>query len=406
MKCYDLFKLPSLAQLKVVAGTEGLSREISWIHFVDNMNPEDYPVQVEEYDLIIATGCNLNNNFEPIISIIPQLTEKHIAGILFCVGRFISEIPENLIELANELRLPVFVIPWGAKLGNISKEICSCIFSGQTTINQQSKFLNEILFNENLSKEELTRLILNVDFNFQMTFHMGVIQYKSTTKNTSSTYNDNRSFSTGKLLYNQFKSQIEIYGCTLAHIQHNDSIIFMIEAENLQPDFSFKMMALQKILHQHFPDTDIFIGVSNLYSSPYDCKQGYFEALRTSNVALSQNKAATIVYYNHIGIHRLLACIDEQQELKKYYYDIFEPILEYDKLNNTDLMETLFCYLNHSLHHQETAAALFIHKSTLKYRINKLESIFQSTLDNPNLIAEIMIAKNIGNLLGIKQHDI
>ena len=102
----------------------------------------------------------------------------------------------------------------------------------------------------------------------------------------------------------------------------------------------------------------------------------------------------------------MLACIDEQQELKKYYYDIFEPILEYDKLNNTDLMETLFCYLNHSLHYQETAAALFIHKNTLKYRINKLESIFQSTLDNPNLIAEIMIAKNIGNLLGIKQHDI
>lgn len=29
-----------------------------------------------------------------------------------------------------------------------------------------------------------------------------------------------------------------------------------------------------------------------------------------------------------------------------------------------------------------------------------------TTLDNPNLIAEIMIAKNIGNLLGIKQHDI
>ena len=56
---------------------------------------------------------------------------------------------------------------------------------------------------------------------------------------------------------------------------------------------------------------------------------------------------------------------------------------EYDRQNNTDLYETLRCYLNHERNAVQTANAMFIHRSTLFYRLNRIKSLLDINMDVP-----------------------
>lgn len=56
---------------------------------------------------------------------------------------------------------------------------------------------------------------------------------------------------------------------------------------------------------------------------------------------------------------------------------------EYDQENNTDLYETLRCYLNHERNAVQTASKLFIHRSTLFYRLNRIKSLMDIDMELP-----------------------
>ena len=55
-------------------------------------------------------------------------------------------------------------------------------------------------------------------------------------------------------------------------------------------------------------------------------------------------------------------------------------LLDYDRENQTDLMNTLYEYLDCSQNTQLAAERLFIHKNTLLYRLNKIRSIIDNDL--------------------------
>ena len=55
-------------------------------------------------------------------------------------------------------------------------------------------------------------------------------------------------------------------------------------------------------------------------------------------------------------------------------------LLEHDRKNDADLMNTLFEYLENAENMQKTAAALYIHKNTLAYRMNRIREIMGNDL--------------------------
>ena len=410
MKCYDLFKLPSLKSLELVAGAGGLDREIKWIHFADNIKPDDYSLWVEKHDLVILTGSNLNNDFDLLCSLLPALEKVQIAGILFNTGMFILELPKYFLQLADDMHLPVFVIPWECKLSDVSKDICNCIFSEQNASNAQSRLLEELLFDETLSKDRQDQIVHSLDSVFPNDFYVGLLRI-SQVKDPNKDHDEGgvqkvsvggSTFSANHLLYSQFKAQIEVYGASLISVQRQDALVFAADAKIMEhPDFSRKMQALHAAIRQLCPWACLSMGASRRYSGAGNCKQGYSEAFRASRTASAKN-LSSLLFFERMGMFRLLTGIPDTQELRTYYLHMFQPVIAYDKANHTDLLSTLFCYLDHGQHLQETAEALFVHKNTLKYRLGKLEALLDADLSAPEFITEIMLARNICILLEMK----
>ena len=77
---------------------------------------------------------------------------------------------------------------------------------------------------------------------------------------------------------------------------------------------------------------------------------------------------------------------------------------EYDRVNDTNLTENLYVYLQNNCNSYATAAALFIHRNTLRYRLERINSIIQQDLDDRLVDAEFIVAFMIKKYLSSIEH--
>lgn len=411
MKCYDLFKLPSLKSLALAAGEDGLGREIRWLRFADNVLPSELPLWTEKHDLVILTGSNLSNDFDLLRSLLPALDQAQIAGILFNTGKFIHELPAHFLQSAARLHLPIFTLPWECRLSDVSKDICNCIFSEQNASNAQSKLLETLLFDDTLSADRREQILQSLDSFFHSDFYVGILRifpekgHVSPLKNERTTCvpDKHNLFSANQLLYNQFQTQMQAYQASLICVQRQDALIFTVDAQILEhPDFSDRLQSLHAAIRQYAPHARLAMGASRRYTGVKNCKQAYQESCRAAKTAFAQNRSS-LLFFDQMGMFRLLTGIQDVQELRTYYQSILQPVIAYDTANHTDLLSTLLCYLDHKQQLPETAEALFIHKNTLKYRLNKLEALLEADFSDPAFIAEVMLAYSIGILLDLSK---
>ena len=61
--------------------------------------------------------------------------------------------------------------------------------------------------------------------------------------------------------------------------------------------------------------------------------------------------------------------------MRDIYNRALTPLIEYDKRNEGDLLKTLEIYLQSDLSVVHTASKLFLHKNTLRYRLEKIEKL-------------------------------
>lgn len=74
-----------------------------------------------------------------------------------------------------------------------------------------------------------------------------------------------------------------------------------------------------------------------------------------------------------------------QERLRGLVHPALLTLREQDKANGSELYETLRTYLEHERSLVKTAAALFIHRNTLLYRLEKLGQLVELDLDDPEL---------------------
>lgn len=65
-----------------------------------------------------------------------------------------------------------------------------------------------------------------------------------------------------------------------------------------------------------------------------------------------------------------------------------------------DLLKTLQVYLSHNGNMTETAKELYIHRSTLQYRLEKIEDLLQVDLDNAEHRFNLNMAIKLYDLFG------
>jgi PucR family transcriptional regulator, purine catabolism regulatory protein len=117
------------------------------------------------------------------------------------------------------------------------------------------------------------------------------------------------------------------------------------------------------------------VGVSSFYADPADLPRAIQEAelmvevLRHGNIPAAEDIAG--------GAYRLLFRVlaSDPAEIRSFYEDTVAPIVSYDRQYRTDLTGTLETYLGHNCNMNATAAAIFAHRHTVGYRLERIREL-------------------------------
>ena len=77
------------------------------------------------------------------------------------------------------------------------------------------------------------------------------------------------------------------------------------------------------------------------------------------------------------GTYRLLFRVlaSHPEEVRSFYEDTVAPIVRYDDQYRTDLVGTLEAYLEHNCNMNATAAAIYAHRHTVAYRLERVREL-------------------------------
>jgi PAS domain S-box-containing protein len=132
---------------------------------------------------------------------------------------------------------------------------------------------------------------------------------------------------------------------------------------------------IKEEVRAYLTERTVSIGIGCPCREIEDLGRSYREARQSLQLLWSLYGKDQIVSFEDLGVIRLLLDAEGNTDLAEYAERMLAPVILYDRRHNSALLDTLEAYLSHDSNLLRTAQALFVHPSTLKYRLNKIRTL-------------------------------
>ncbi|MDI3256994.1 MAG: PucR family transcriptional regulator ligand-binding domain-containing protein [Kyrpidia sp.] len=116
MNVKDLMSIPVFSEARVMAGEQGITRNVCSVNMMDAPDIIDF---LKPSELLVTTGYSLKDNPDALVDLVRQMARKGCAALGIKTRRFLAEIPADMIQAADDLALPIIELPYNHSLGEI-----------------------------------------------------------------------------------------------------------------------------------------------------------------------------------------------------------------------------------------------------------------------------------------------
>lgn len=194
----------------------------------------------------------------------------------------------------------------------------------------------------------------------------------------------------GQLIFQWLKEQLPeiLPDVALFKLKNQNKSILIFQSK--KNDHLMILQNLAERLQQALPIT-IRFALGNAYENLEDLPNSYIEASSTLEASLHAQKTATVQLFHPKGLAGLFEKIGTedveyfcQQQLKELAYPT-EPTLQ-------ELRKTLKVFLDFNCEITKTANALYLHRNTIKYRMNQCEKLLGTSIQEPETSLLLRVA--------------
>ncbi|EMW5472349.1 PucR family transcriptional regulator ligand-binding domain-containing protein [Enterococcus faecalis] len=194
----------------------------------------------------------------------------------------------------------------------------------------------------------------------------------------------------GQLIFQWLKEQLPeiLPDVALFKLKNQNKSILIFQSK--KNDHLMILQNLAERLQQALPIT-IRFALGNAYENLEDLPNSYIEASSTLEASLHAQKPATVQLFHPKGLVGLFEKIGTedveyfcQQQLKELAYPT-EPTLQ-------ELRKTLKVFLDFNCEITKTANALYLHRNTIKYRMNQCEKLLGTSIQEPETSLLLRVA--------------
>ena len=134
------------------------------------------------------------------------------------------------------------------------------------------------------------------------------------------------------------------------------------------------------------------IGVGGTCDTPADFPRSYHQAELALRIQAASGAGDRATAFDQLGVYRLLAEVEDTAGVERFVRGWIGAVLDYDTRKGSDLVLTLSRYLSCGGNYDATAAALHVHRSTCKYRVQRIKEISGHDLADPEVHFNLELA--------------
>ncbi|MGI6073007.1 MAG: PucR family transcriptional regulator [Lachnospiraceae bacterium] len=161
---------------------------------------------------------------------------------------------------------------------------------------------------------------------------------------------------------------------------NDDNIVALVDARGACADDMKTNNALPLLLQ----GMDLSCGVSDEFTNLFEIKSYYLQADAALFHGLASNSSSGIFFFRDYMLYELLKNAPGQLPVELYFPRGLALLRQHDENSPLSYMETLRVYLNNNMSVTKTAAALFVHRSTLIERMERINDILKTDLSDPD----------------------
>ncbi len=354
-----------LYHLRLLAGKEGLKNSISWVYQLEDSTVIHHFWGKE---LVVTMGIRFQTTRQ-LYHLISDLMKQNASGLIINTGKYIADIPGEIIDFCNANDFPLLTVPWEIFLADLIKDFCIRSVQVELEENKISAALISALEHPDAPEayEDLLKKEFETGYGFQ------IVLLSTHAIDQSSPINTRHIHFQMKVLLDRFH-----FPCHFFYYQKNYVLVFNTMREN---SFLPLLSEILTAAHNRFPDQEVFIGIGTAVGELSELHTSYKRAHAALQMGFFQKTSLT--KFSDMGIYQILFSLDDRELLKDMYEQTLLPLCEYDNRHHSSLEDTLYHYLKYDGSLRQVSEATFTHRNTVLYRVKKIKELLGTELDTP-----------------------
>ncbi|GAB2930592.1 PucR family transcriptional regulator ligand-binding domain-containing protein [Nonomuraea fastidiosa] len=121
----------TLAGARLIAGESGLGRIVQRLNV---MEVPDILAWVKPHELLLTTGYPLRNTPQSLGRLVADLDERGLSALAIKLGRYVDELPDEMVEQADRLGFPLILLPNDVGFDDILNQVLTDILNRQAAV--------------------------------------------------------------------------------------------------------------------------------------------------------------------------------------------------------------------------------------------------------------------------------
>ncbi len=188
----------------------------------------------------------------------------------------------------------------------------------------------------------------------------------------------------------------------------SDNVILFLGPSGDDPREELAQMALelasrvQRYVKGLLPDLTVSVGIGRFKGDPAEISDAYSEAEVALEIGHRIHGPSSVSTFEQTGTYKLLFRVmqEEPEELETFYAETLAPVVAYDSRYGTELVSTLTTYLGNDASTAKTAADLFAHRHTIRYRLDRVKELTRLDVDKSEDRERLTLGIKAMQLLG------
>lgn len=322
---------------------------IEWIHMIED---KQFIKLLHGNELILNTGVPYVST-EWLRDYIEKLHEANVGGLVICV-RDEQVLPEEILSYANEIEFPIFTAGWDCPFVELTRGFAEILLKNeQKETNLITAFRNAVFYPQNEASYLKT---------FERNGFFAGQKYTAAIVSCHAYRTVN-----GNPKLKQLEKTVQYSGYRKVLFEEQGQLIVLFVGEEIATIVDI----LKKLCGD---DKNIYAGIGNTVNRIQDIHRSFAyanTAYRLTKTAINTN----LLWHDGLGVYKLLSNLEEPELAEAYVEEVLGALIDYDANNASDYVHILRKFFENECSILHASKALYCHKNTLTYKLNKIKEI-------------------------------